>query len=91
MAIAVPRLTEFKGMAEESVCTVNLKTVERMYTAFLIANDIEHTYSIFNKFITENFDEICPASGYVSYEDGKVKCSVHELGSEDEKDEVPWL
>lgn len=90
-AIAVPRLTGFKGMAEERVCTTNLKTVERMYTAFLAANDINHEDSIFNQFLIENFDEICPANGSINYENGKVKCSVHEVGSEDEKDEVPWL
>ena len=66
-------------MAEEKVCDANLKTVERMYSAFLVENDIDHVDSIFNQFLIDNFDEICPASGVISYEDGKVKCSVHDL------------
>lgn len=35
--------------------------------------------AIFNQFLIDNFDEICPASGVISYEYGKVKCSVHVL------------
>jgi type IV pilus assembly protein PilA len=95
-AIAVPKLTVFKSMAEETVCAVNRKTVERMYSVFLVENHIDHEDSIFNQFIIDNFDEICPAGGVISYEDGKVKCSVHKDisdGDEEESpgDEVPWL
>lgn len=72
------------------------KTVERMYSAFLVENYNDHEDGIFNPFLIENFDEICPAGGVISYEDGKVKCSVHGSGSEGEKveepgEEVPWL
>ena len=67
-----------------------------MYTAYLLKNDIDHEDSIFNQFLAENFDKICPAGGVISYEDGKVKCCVHKDisdGDEDEMpgDEVPWL
>ena len=68
-----------ESMAEEKVCDANRKAVERMYSAFLVENDIDHVDSIFNQFLIDNFDEICPASGVISYEDGKVKCSVHDL------------
>jgi prepilin-type N-terminal cleavage/methylation domain-containing protein len=94
-AIAVPRLTGFKSMAEETVCAANRKTVERMYSAFLLEND--HEDSMFNQFLIENFDEICPAGGVISYENGRVKCSVHTDGesieSDDEDDDgsVPFL
>lgn len=94
--IAVPRLIGFKSMAEESVCDANRKTVERMYLAFLVENDIDHTDNIFNEFIIDNFNEVCPAGGVIRYEDGKVKCSVHGSESEgqeneDPGEEVPWL
>ena len=68
-----------ESMAEERVCDANRKAVERMYAAFLVENDIDHMDSIFNQYIIDNFDEICPASGVISYEDGKIKCSVHDL------------
>ena len=97
--IAVPRLTGFKRMAEERVCAANRKTVERMYSAFLGENDIGHEDSLFDQFIIDNFDKICLAGGVISYEEGKVKCSVHVGGNEVEEDEedeepgeeVPWL
>lgn len=92
--IAVPRLFGFKSIAEERACHANRKTVERMYSVFLVGND--HEESVFNQFLIENFDEICPTGGVISYEDGKVKCSVHGSWSEGEEDkepgeEVPWL
>jgi prepilin-type N-terminal cleavage/methylation domain-containing protein len=93
-AIVVPRLTGFKSMAEEKVCTSNRKTVERSYNIFLLKN--EHRESVFNRFLIEDFDEICSVSGVISYEDGKVKCSIHDDGRNYEEDdppgdEVPWL
>lgn len=93
-AIAVPRLAGLKSMAEERVCDANRKTVETMYSTFLLEND--HEDNIFNQFIIENFDEVCPVDGVISYEDGQVKCSVHEDGTESDEDEppgeeVPWI
>lgn len=67
-----------------------------MYSAFMVENDIDHEDSIINQFLIDNFDEVCPASGVISYEDENVKCSVHVCGNEGEEDEepgeeVPWL
>ena len=95
-AVAVPRLAGFRSMAEESVCAANRKTVERMYSAFLVEKDIDHESSLFDQFVIDNFDEVCPSGGVISFEDGKVKCGVHSGGSEAEDDEepgeeVPWL
>ena len=95
-AIAVPRLAGFISNAEESVCAANRKNVERMYSAFLIKNNMDHKESVFNQFLIENFDKICPSDGVIRYEDGKVKCSVHGRESEGEEEEepgeeVPWL
>lgn len=95
-AVTFPRLIGFKSKAEESVCAANLKSVERMYSAFLDENEINHEDSIFNQLLIDNYDEICPAGGVIKYEDGKVKCSVHEVGNKSDEeespgDEVPWL
>lgn len=94
--VSVPRLAGFRSMAEESVCAANVKSVERTYSTFLVKNNIDYEDSIFNQFITDNFGEACPTGGVISFEDGKVKCSVHDGGSEGEEDEgpgeeVPWL
>ena len=95
VTVAVPRLTGFKSMVEERVCDINQKTVERVYNIFLLENDVDGE-NAFNQFHVENFDEVCPTGGVISYEDGKVKCSVHGGGSESDEgespgDEVPWL
>lgn len=92
-AITVPRLTGLISVLEERVCVTNRKTVENLYSSFILEN--EHTESVFNQFLIENFDEICPAYGVITYEDGKVICSFHEqvnnLKEELLNDEVPWL
>ena len=94
-AIAVPRLFGFKSMAEARVCASNRKTVEKMYSTFLLENDIDDI-SAFDQFLIENFKVICPVGGVVIYEDGKVKCGLHEASSDNDKDdppgdEVPWI
>ncbi len=92
-AIAAPRFIGYRSLAIERVCHTNRNTVERLYDTFLLEN--EHQESRFNQFTIENFDEICPAGGVISYENGKVKCSLHEDISNDEDEppsgEVPWL
>lgn len=95
-ALAVPRFVRFRSKAEESVCAANRKIVETMYMAYLIEKGTDHEDSIFDQSVIENFDEACPTGGVIRYEDGKVKCSVHASGSEDEQEEgpgeeVPWL
>ena len=96
VAVAVPRLVGFRNKVEENICDINRETVEKMYSTFLVEKDIYHEDSIFNQFVIQNFDKICPAGGVISYEDGKIKCSVHGSVSEGKEEEgpgeeVPWL
>jgi hypothetical protein len=58
-----------------------------MYEVYLELESIEHTYAVFEKFLQENGDNICPEHGAVTYVDGKVKYSVHT----EEDDDVPFL
>ena len=96
VVVIASRLAGFISKAQEGVCATNLKSVEIMYTSFIDENDIDHKDSIFNQFIINNFDKICPVGGFISYEYGKVKCSIHcsECDEYEEKepvDKVPWL
>lgn len=49
-AVTVPRLTRFKSIAADRVCATNRETVERMYSAFLLENDIDDI-SFLNNFL----------------------------------------
>jgi len=93
-AIAVPRLVGYRSLAVERVCESNRDTAERLYEVFLQKEDPGE--SSFNQFLIENFDEVCPAGGVIIYEEGKVKCNLHEDVNDDDADEppgdeVPWL
>lgn len=93
-AIAIPRWTQYRTLSEEKVCTTNRKTVGRLYTSFLLENN--HEENVFRQFLIENFDVVCLSGGVISYEDGEVRCNIHEDTSdgfegEPPDDEVPWL
>ena len=94
--IAIPFVTMLIVKVEARICSANLNTVEKMYTTFLVENDIDHQDSIFNQFLDENFDSICTSCGLVSYDDGKVNCSDSKNKEqppieEPPSEEVPWL
>lgn len=61
--------------------------LERMYDMHLEVEDLEHTNTIFDRFMQKNGKGICPEHGVVTYVDGKVKCSVHTIDDE----ELPFL
>jgi prepilin-type N-terminal cleavage/methylation domain-containing protein len=95
-AIAVPRVDGFTSMAKERVCVANRKTIEIIYASFLAEKNLTHSDSVFNQFLLDNLDEICPSGGVITYEDGKVKCDVYvDEGEPPEEDspgkEIPWL
>jgi hypothetical protein len=65
-----------------------------MYSVFLLKNDL-YDESTFEKFLNENFNEVCPAGGVITCEDGNVNCSLHQDATDNKeqppRDEVPWL
>lgn len=94
IAIAVPKLFGFKGLAVERVCETNRNTVTTQYEVYLQTKVLDKGH--FNQFLYENFDEVCPDDGVITYEYGKVKCSIHKNVSESDEEElpdgeVPWL
>ena len=98
VAIAIPRLAGLSSMAEEKVCTANRKAVERLYSALLVENEVDHSDWLFDQFLISHFDLICPAGGIIYYSDGVVDCDVQGRGEipevtteEETTGEVPWL
>lgn len=78
--IAVPRFSGYLQHAKQAVCKSNLGTVERVYGAKLQMNELEHSDVVFEAFLMENEDDLCPEGGTYSYLDGRVTCSVHIVG-----------
>ena len=66
-AIAVPILDWFRGMAEGRVCDVSGQTAVRVYSVYLNEKNIDHEDSVFEQFIMENVDKVCPADGIIRY------------------------
>ncbi len=67
-----------------------------MYHLYLITEDQEHTDVLFMRYIQENVQDICPSNGAISVINGKIRCSMHKSGREDDVDdelepEVPYL
>lgn len=94
VSIAIPRFIGYRELAGKTVCETNRMSLARHYEMYFLTG--EEGESNFNQFMNENFDKICPTDGIITYEDEKVRCSVHkdesESGDEEPPDgEVPWL
>ena len=92
--IAVSRYSGVKSMAEESVCATNRKTVERMYHAYLLTENKEHTDNVFDEFMQNYEENICPDNGDIKYINGNVRCMLHsedETNGNDDDESVPFL
>lgn len=91
ISVSMPNYLGFIDLAQLRVCMANRDSVEKVYLSFIKENN--HIETDFGKFINENFDEVCPSGGVISYVDEKVRCSLHiDDGSDDQPDEeVPWM
>lgn len=94
-SIAVLSVSGIIERTEKEVCEANRLELGRNYRVHLIVENKVHTNTSFNEFLLKYDGEICPVGGEISYDDGKVKCSVHSIGDEDRDegndDEVPYL
>lgn len=88
--IAVPNLLAIKEKAKEEVCNANCLQLERMYESYLHMKQIKHSESVFNKYLQEYGEHICPDYGNISYVNGKMRCSVHTEEDNDDAS-VPFL
>lgn len=91
MSIAVVSVFGIAERTEKDVCEANRLELERNYRVHLIVESKVHTVTAFNEFLLSYGDEICPVGGEISYDDGKVECSIHSVNDEDKEDEVPYL
>lgn len=99
--IAAPRFSGYVQHAKQAVCASNLGTVDRFYVAKIEMDELEHTDLVFEAFLMDYEDDLCPLGGTYSYVDGQVTCSIHDEGESDgdgESDdgggddgEVPYL
>lgn len=92
-AVLVPSLLGTTERAKKKVCSVNSIKAEKMYEIYLYEEGEEHSKIIFDKYVQQYEKDICPDSGIVTYEDRKIKCSIHSLGRDDEQNngDVPYI
>jgi prepilin-type N-terminal cleavage/methylation domain-containing protein len=77
ISIALPKFNHLQKKASESVCDTNREIVLKEYRAYLM--DKNHSEEVFNQFIQERYDSVCPENGTYTYENGIVRCSVHSV------------
>lgn len=87
-AVAIPSFLGYIERAKQQVCHANTINIERMYYTHLFMENIEHTEVVFTQYLQEYGEDLCPDGGVISYVVGKVLCSVHPRGDNDEGDEV---
>lgn len=87
--IAVPKFISYKDKAKEQVCNINCKQLEKAYNIYLVSEDFGHTDQIFQSFMREFGNILCPVNGNISYDNGQVRCDIHSNKNED--GEVPYI
>lgn len=96
-SIAVPLYTAYVERATRQVCNTNCQQVERMYHVYLLMENKEDTKNVFDEFIDNYEDTICPDNGEIVYMHGSVRCLLHSEDEADENDDdeddgsVPFL
>lgn len=98
-AIGMLRLHGLVEQANQIVCIQNRKQFEIYYNANLDLREIEHSPEYFDQLMEDMFNgkTICPSQSNISYDDGKVKCSIHsednnsDQEEKDEPEDVPYL
>lgn len=73
---------------KEEVCNVNCLQLEKMYELYLNTEGLDNSDIVFQQFLNDYKFKICPSGGEISYDDGKVKCSIHDNV---ESEEIPFL
>ena len=92
--IAVPSYKGHIKRGTQQVCNANCMQLERMYHAYLLMENKDHTAFVFNEFLQKHEGTICPANGDIKYVHGIVRCILHseDKSNDDEDDEsVPFL
>lgn len=82
-SIAVPMYAGYLERAVEEVCNINCLQVERMYNVYLLMENKEDTKNVFDEFMDNYLETICPDNGEIVYMHGSVRCLLH---SENEAD-----
>ncbi len=94
LSISIPAYLGYAEYAKESVCLANRQKLIEMYHIYLINENLEHADILFERYIQENAQNICPSNGAISVVNGKIRCSMHKDVQEDDVEdepEVPYL
>ena len=94
MVVVSPNLSSFAAKSKEQVCNINCSELEKMYNLYVITQNIKHSDKIFDVYLSEYGENICPSGGIISFQYEKINCSKHskEDGNNDSiGDDIPYL
>ncbi len=91
-AITFPLYNTFVENIEYKVCENNRIMLENNYKTYLEYEQIEDKEMVFNDFLDEYDQKICPDGGEIIYKDGHILCTKHSNIIDDTEDQpVPYL
>ncbi len=93
-SIAVPIYKGYSERATKQVCNVNCLQVERMYHIYLLMENKEDTNNVFDEFIQNYEETICPDNGDIKYVNGTIRCMLHfedEANGNNDDGSIPFL
>ena len=66
---------------ERTVCNYNCLQLQKMYATYLFTENIDHSDMVFNEFVQDYGQQICPCNCVITYIDCIVYCIVHTRDS----------
>lgn len=97
LTIAVPSVLGYIETTREKVCETNRLQLQRLYPGYLLSINEEHKDALWNTFLQEYDQELCPSEGTITYVEGEINCSVHSTNNNHDEEEnnedssVPFL
>jgi len=89
--IVLPNYLSYRDSVKATACNISCKELQKSYDIYLISEDINHTDSLFNNYLNDYNQQICPKDGIISYDNGKVRCTIHDVKEENDGDDVPYI
>lgn len=94
-SVAVPKYIHYIEYSKAKVCSVNRQQLVKMYHTYLLLNNQQDSNVLFDKYIQENGQNICPKQGTISTLENNIQCDIHCNGGQNEEKNgeeiVPYL
>lgn len=90
-SVAVPKYIHYIEYSKSKVCSLNRQQLVKVYHTYLLLNNQQDSNILFDKYIQENGQNICPEQGTISILENNIQCGIHCSEEKNGEEIVPYL